>query len=1167
MADGSNRYCEMRRLSVVFACASLALLISLLAWIWLDLTPAWKTHQRNVTETRTALRRLNELASGQVHTKPAPPSESLAIRQVVLPLVRRDLHFTQTATTDRCMTCHAAIDADDLSTHRLATKLTDALLQISERIRRQNLNPRSESQDSRLGGWVTEVPGLPKAQDNSRIWPALSPVDQVSLLGDLVIDANRHLRQSGSSLLNCDTPAAAHPQLDLYVSDRSPHPMKQMGCTVCHEGNGDETDFVLAGHAKISAGTARAAMERPMLPLWGTEAGCAKCHPQISDTTMPAGPAVARRLNRGRVLVERWGCVNCHLIEGLDNAPKVGPSLAKAQITLNERFFGEYVLSPRDLRPWTTMPQSFRQENNIGPAGNDADIRSAAEIDAMWSYLAAISQDEPSQPGREWSPELQESEVVTAAREQGRRLFNELGCLGCHPPTERRSGPYGLATSRPADLRHKSGDSNNGTHADLRHSDDVDVLFAPEGTVQAAMVRYAPDLSNMGGERRGGPWVREWLADPGRYSPGARMPRMRLTTQPTSSPAPAADELDEATALALYLSNLETGEMQATRPATTGRASSENYKAVCEAITREVLAAGESGEAVISDRLQAATSGRKPAADRVAAMTPVQQQWAFVGQRLLAHYGCAGCHQIPGLERAPRIGPELTRWADKPAGQLDFGFFDPMLRRTKTDTRFQRLYPTTGEQPWLRWIPDNLTVQIERTHASFVWHKLRNPRMWDRGRDKPPLTRLRMPNFFMDNTQAGSLATFVLSRRAPNVDASLIISDHSPAGVAARGRNLARSLNCTACHAIDGNGAAIHAYYWKPAGDELHFQAAEAPPRLPGQGARVTAQWTYQYMRDVTTIRPWLSVRMPSFNLSTEQTTLLTEYFSAVSGEQSRWLGKKLAAIKKGASPGQNSPGRDSLGQDSPGQNSPGRDSPGRDSHLGPLSAASVPDRIPSVADVLFPTSGRDTTEWENAVTAVDRLRRFALSHGAIPAQWLDPRETDRSTFARACDQALADAGFLQQVYSIDHPFLDTPAETATDDQVADGQTLFQELQCLQCHVFGSPAVPGANAHPTAPDLQRANRRLRRPWVSMWLRNPRRIQPGTRMPGFFGDGQASAFADYPPEDRAGLQRRLHDKSLLDDGPAQIQAIIAFVYDASSRQVDVVREAQTQPADN
>ena len=38
----------------------------------------------------------------------------------------------------------------------------------------------------------------------------------------------------------------AHPHLDMYLSPNSAHPLKTMGCSVCHEGSGQETDFVLA---------------------------------------------------------------------------------------------------------------------------------------------------------------------------------------------------------------------------------------------------------------------------------------------------------------------------------------------------------------------------------------------------------------------------------------------------------------------------------------------------------------------------------------------------------------------------------------------------------------------------------------------------------------------------------------------------------------------------------------------------------------------------------------------------------------------------------------------------------------------------------------------------------------------------------------------------------
>lgn len=1112
MPNEKNRYYEMRRLGVVFACASAALLVSMLWWIWVDLTPAWKTHQNELARARAALRRLDELTEGKPQMRPAElPADGTGVRQVTLPLIRRDLHFVQTATTDRCITCHAAIDDENMAPWRLAVRMgTDGV----------DRTGKTEGQTS-PGNSPLRPPlgegGSGELSENvfggiDWLWPMLSEERQRSVLSDAINAANRRLEADGKTPIAVNNPIQAHPRPDLYVADDSPHPMKKMGCTVCHEGNGDETDFVLAGHPKDTAAEARGSMERPMLPTRHTEASCAKCHPQISDTAMRDCRPLAPTLNQGRILVERWGCVNCHLIEGFENAPRVGPSLAKANATLDGQFFAEYVLSPHELRPWTTMPQSFRQENNLSQTtdGTDGDTRARAEIDAMWAYLSAVSQDDPSDQGRNWPEEWAKPEFMAKAKEQGRRLFNEIGCLACHPPVERRSGPYGTVASRPADLRENSEGIQTGRYH-RPSPDDVEALVESTSDTQSAIVRYAPDLSNMGGELRGGPWIREWLIDPTRYLPGSRMPRLRLTPLPASAPAAPTGVPDEATSLAIYISSLQTGQTPLSGPSNTTSTGREILDTTRTTIIREIIAAGgETDDGEISTQLQAASSDNKIAAERIAAMPPDERRWLFAGQRLLAHYGCSGCHRMPGLENAARIGPELTRWADKPAGQLDLGQFDPLMRRTLADEEFKTLYPPGNDQPWSAWAPSNDTVDVERTHVSFARHKLLNPRMWDRGLQKSPLSRLRMPNFFMSYREADSLTTFVLSRRAANVDASLIVSDQSPAGVATKGRNLARSLNCTACHVIDGNNAAIRQYYQRQEGDSLRMQEAEAPPRLPAHGARVTAQWTYEYMSDVATIRPWLKVRMPSFSLSDEQSTLLAEYFAAVSQEQSRWLGDKLATIASAR----------------------------KDSRTGSEAAAS----------------------------AVDSIRRFALLHGSIPPGWLDPLSARREVFTKACDQAVTDAGFLQGVYASGHAFLDPPAQTASADRVADGRTLFQELQCLQCHVFGDPAAPGANTHPTAPDLQSVNSRLRRKWVASWLQDPPRIQPGTRMPRFFGDGRAGAFADYEPADRAEIEARLRHKTLINDGPEQIQAIVSFVYDASSRRLDVTRDADTQPAD-
>ena len=64
------------------------------------------------------------------------------------------------------------------------------------------------------------------------------------------------------------------------------------------------------------------------------------------------------------------------------------------------------------------------------------------------------------------------------------------------------------------------------------------------------------------------------------------------------------------------------------------------------------------------------------------------------------------------------------------------------------------------------------------------------------------------------------------------------------------------------------------------------------------------------------------------------------------------------------------------------------------------------------------------------------------------------------------------------------------------------GRELFDLLRCQQCHVLGAiPAdQPLSNL---APDLRMTHERLKPEWILDWLRNPGRIQPGTRMPQFW----------------------------------------------------------------
>jgi hypothetical protein len=56
----------------------------------------------------------------------------------------------------------------------------------------------------------------------------------------------------------------------------------------------------------------------------------------------------------------------------------------------------------------------------------------------------------------------------------------------------------------------------------------------------------------------------------------------------------------------------------------------------------------------------------------------------------------------------------------------------------------------------------------------------------------------------------------------------------------------------------------------------------KAPPPLLRQGERVKSDWLFHFLKDVQPIRPWLKIRMPSFNLTQEEARLIVKWFKLV---------------------------------------------------------------------------------------------------------------------------------------------------------------------------------------------------------------------------------------------------------------------------------------------
>jgi mono/diheme cytochrome c family protein/predicted nucleic acid-binding Zn-ribbon protein len=370
----------------------------------------------------------------------------------------------------------------------------------------------------------------------------------------------------------------------------------------------------------------------------------------------------------------------------------------------------------------------------------------------------------------------------------------------------------------------------------------------------------APNLSNIA-EKTDARWIYYWIKGPEHYSPDARMPSLRL-----------ADE--EAVAITSYLMTL---------------------------------------------------GGKEETPELVAKLDDPGQLKR--GEALVRKYGCAGCHNVTGMENAARIGAELTSFGSKPLSEMFFG--------DRTD--------------------------IPHTWADFTYWKLKQPRTYQTERIEQV-----MPNFNLADSEIKSLRRFLYGRRAERIPPRYRADTTEVARQEIRGRRVVARYNCVGCHVIQGKGGAIRALY----GENLNL----APPVLNGEGAKVQSEWLFNFLRRPVTLRPWLKVRMPTFNLTDEETTALVDYFAALEGVE-------------------------------------------------------------------------------------------------LPFVHTDPH--------------------------------DVPRENLEAAKILMSEEYFA---CFSCHQRGDQAPEGP-PEGWAPDLAMANQRLRPDWIVRWLRNPQAVQPGTKMPSFYEEGE------------------------------------------------------------
>jgi len=460
-------------------------------------------------------------------------------------------------------------------------------------------------------------------------------------------------------------PFSSHPNLDLYLSASSPHPLPKFGCTVCHEGQGSGTSFQNASHspnhpaqmeewAKEHKWFDNHFWERPMNPKRFEESSCIKCHINVVELgTSEKFGATAPKVVRGHQLVQTYGCFGCHEISGYDGNKiigpdlrlepatpeeaaaiaadpnqvagkmrKVGPSLRHLAHKSDAGFVAHWTEEPKRFRPTTRMPQFFKLDNQHDET---AQTFNPVEIAAVTHYLLGKSENlETLKPAENYQPNA----------ERGKEFFATKGCVVCH------------------------------THE----------------AVPGVQADFGPELSRVHAKllagQKGFDWLYTWIRDPERYHPRTRMPQLFLTPEGEGENA-----VDAAADIAAFLLKLEgaPADYKPTQEFAAPEVSDEVLNQLVEYFLMKVLTKTEVTrfmeqgiyprelDTIKGDEIELArASGSADAAEFKS------RKLTYLGRKTISRYGCYGCHDIPNFEQARPIGTALQDWGKKDRSRLAF---------------------------------------------------------------------------------------------------------------------------------------------------------------------------------------------------------------------------------------------------------------------------------------------------------------------------------------------------------------------------------------------------------------------------------------------------------------------------------------------------------------
>ncbi len=654
----------------------------------------------------------------------------------------------------------------------------------------------------------------------------------------------------------------SHPERELLKI----HDPEKYGCSPCHQGNGRATTGVEKAHGTY---------EHWLWPLFrkgNMEAGCQTCH--AADMVLVSND-VGWTLSDGKDLFRQRGCMGCHRYEGYDKEPEDLLSVAQ-QIKQLEQEKKDNFKQADDLMKEADKAESNEEANRLNDravalkvTNSKLDLRIVQLDRSTKSLLQDLKKVGPNlkdarlKLNKNWIPVWlkKPSDFRSSTKMPNFRLNDEqikaisayvwqsalTDPLPKHKPGNAAHGQE-LFETRGCLACHSIGEGDQlqgGTFAAnltrVGEKDSYDYLVRWVHNARERTRPYCPhekkDIGPEDYKKKGLPYIFD-LEHSRCPNDGHELQVQNMTVMPSLRLSP-----QDAEDVASYLVTLKKQE-----------------------------------PSVYADASFMDDPNLKPE-----------------GKKWVRHFGCAGCHEISGLEDEGRIGTELTIEGSKPIERLDFALLTETAQRGGSE-------PITDPDDLAR-LPEGPAKQPWYDQKGFFEHKLAEPNIWDQGKDKPETEKLRMPNLHLTKEQIRALTTFLLGSQENPLPASYQYRPMDYRRDIQEGWWVVKKYNCMGCHQlIPGQRTSLMsmARYQGPDGQET------LPPKLLTEGARVDPEWLLRFLKNPSLngtdtnrngVRSYLQVRMPTFSFSENELGKLVRFFQALARQPFPYIPEEVPVL------------------------------------------------------------------------------------------------------------------------------------------------------------------------------------------------------------------------------------------------------------------------------